>query len=109
MSLGQSASELQNGQSDTGSRVSTKKPASALSGGAIKPEISIGLPSSAASLSDISRPRTPAALYISSKGRVSAARAVYEHARGPARLTIPAPAIARKLLRCILAEPTRPD
>src|SRR6266446_8956063 len=36
MSLGQSASELQKGQSDTGSRVSTKKPASALSGGGHK-------------------------------------------------------------------------
>src|SRR5207245_260 len=97
------ASELQNGQSDTGSQVSTKKPASGLSGGAIKPEISTGLPLSAMSLSDISRPRTPEALYISSNRILSPARAArrYDHA-------IPTPAIARRLLRRIGGGPTRP-
>src|SRR5216684_6940635 len=95
MSLGQSASELQKGQSDTGSRVSTKKPASALSGGAMKPAISTGLQLSATSLSDISRPRTPEALYISSKRTVSLARG----AGGHGRRANPAPAVIRKVLR----------
>src|SRR6267143_4145670 len=96
MSLGQSASEVQKGQSDTGSRVNTKKPASALSGGAIKPEISTGFPLSATSLSDISRPRTPEAVYISSNRILSPARAARRHDNA-----IPAPAIARRLLRRI--------
>src|SRR5262245_58415323 len=98
MSLDQSASDWQNGQSDTGSRVSTKKPASGLSGGAIKPKISTGLPLSAVNLSDISRPRTPEALYISSKRSRSAAEDVARHDNKPA---IAAPVFAKKLLRPI--------
>src|SRR4051794_26551317 len=108
MSLGQSASELQNGHSDTGSRVSTKNPASGFSGGAIKPRISTGLPLSAVSLSDSSRPRTPEALYISSKRSVSPAQAIRGGDTSPARLTIARPAIARKLLRGIAGQSHRP-
>ncbi len=40
MSLGQSASDSQNGQTDIGILVSTKNVASAFSGGAMKPVIS---------------------------------------------------------------------
>src|SRR5207253_1381938 len=94
MSLGQSASELQNGHSDTGSRVSTKKLASGFSGGAIKPRISTGLPLSTSSLSDISRPRTPEALYISSKRSVSPAQALGRHDNA-----MPIQAIARNARR----------
>src|SRR5262247_2790722 len=101
MSLDQSASDSQNGQSDTGSRVSTKKPASGLSGGAIKPKISTGLPLSATSLSDSSRPRTPEVLYISSKRSLSPAEASARHDNKPANPVIAAPVIARKLLRPI--------
>ena len=59
MSEGQSASELQNGQRDTGWRVSTKKTLSALSGGAMKPLIRTFLPFRALSLSENSMPSTP--------------------------------------------------
>ena len=76
ISLGQSASESAEGQKRDRLAVSTKKPASALSGGAIKPKISTGLPLSATSLSDSSSPRTPEALYISSKRTFSPAQAV---------------------------------
>jgi len=56
MSLGQSSALSQNGQTAMGRLVSTKKPASAFSGGAMKPLISTVLPSSRLASSENSAP-----------------------------------------------------
>ncbi len=58
MSGGHSASDEQNGHTLIGSRVSTKKSDSALSGGAMNPAIVTLLPASARALSENVRPVT---------------------------------------------------
>ena len=69
MLSGQSESDWQKGQSATGSRVSTKKSASAFSGGAMKPRMTTCFPSKDSTLSEKRSPSAPPPLYSSSKFR----------------------------------------
>jgi hypothetical protein len=73
MSEGQSASEEQKGQSDMGTRVSTKKFSVGFRGGAMNPSMTTVCPASSFSLLDRTIPSDDTLPYISLKRRVSAA------------------------------------